>query len=107
MLYRNHIYIVKRLGARRNNVQYAFAVFEGVVKEVYKIKSWQQAPNAKFKTNIHYQNRPKKVLEDERRWVFAGGVAEEKVRSQYKDKSVKAYSPVGNRNPIKYVNVKR
>jgi hypothetical protein len=94
-----------KLGPRRNHVQYAFAVFEGVVREVYKIESWQQAPEARFKTNIHKQNQPK-LLRAKNRWVFTGVIAGETVRSLYKGRSVAAYFRKGSRNPFKYVNVK-
>lgn len=94
-----------KLGKRRNHVQYAFAVFEGVVREVYRIKSWRQAPKARFKTNIHKQNQPK-LLAAKDRWVFTGTVAGEAVRSLYKGRSVASYFRTGSRNPIKYVNVK-
>ena len=43
----------------------------------------------------------------EGRWEFIGVVADEKIRKRYHGKSVAAYFPKGNQNPVKYVNCDR
>lgn len=87
-----------KIGLRRNQAEYAFAVFRGVVREVYKIQKWHPAGTTAYKT------RPKSHLTATNRWEFVGEVAEQAIREQYIDKSVEQYLAPNSQNPIKYVN---
>lgn len=87
-----------KIGLRRNQAEYAFAVFRGIVREVYKIQKWCPAGTTAYKT------RPKNHLTATNRWEFEGEVAEQAIREQYIDKSVEQYLALNSRNPIKYVN---
>ena len=78
------------LGVRRNRAAYAFAVFRGVVREVYRIHSWFQA-----------QARTPEQKQQSR-WRFEGEVAQE--LRHYIGGSVTAYLNPGAQNPVKYVN---
>lgn len=78
------------LGERRNKVKYAFSVFRGVVREVYRIKGWFPA-----QARSSQQKR-------QSRWRFDGGVAEE--LRHYVGGSVESYLKPGAQSPVKYVN---
>jgi uncharacterized protein len=83
---------------RASNVEYAFALFEGIIKEVYKINQWYKAGTLKYSFTDTFS------FADSRRWEFEGEVADNNLRSKYIDKSVREYFKPGNQNPIKYVN---
>lgn len=89
---------VWRIGHDREKAEYAFAIFDGIVHEVYKVLAWFQAGST-FNT--------RGSMEDERnRWEFVGQIAEESLRSKYIGKSVEHYFSKNAQNPIKYVNIK-
>jgi hypothetical protein len=89
---------VWRIGEDREKVKYAFAVFDGIVHEVYKVIAWLQAGST-FNTrgSLDYERN---------RWEFVGQKAEETIRSKYIRKSVEHYLSRSAQNPIKYVNIK-
>jgi hypothetical protein len=71
------------------------AVYQGVVREVYRIRAWHPAGT------LQYQTRSDLRPEDAgRRWEFEGEIAVD-VRDQYINRSVGK----GGQNPIRYVNV--
>jgi hypothetical protein len=70
---------------------YAFSVFGGVVKAVYKIIDWEQPP------------REERVGRLEHRWAFRGE-ADRAMEERYLRTDVSAYFPRGAANPIRYVN---
>lgn len=86
-----------RVGEDREKVEFAFAVYEGVVQEVYKIKAW-------FPAGSTLSTRGDLV--DPHRWEFVGRVADDPVRDRYRYKSVGHVWDEGARNPIRYINVK-
>ena len=90
---------VWKLGERRKKAKYAFAVFEGVVREVYEILSWHP-PGSQ-----HYETRSADDVTLKGRWEFWGQTAADEIRSKYVDRSVKKYLPSKAQNPIAYVNV--
>ncbi|MFC2946810.1 hypothetical protein [Virgibacillus sediminis] len=85
-----------RIGDNREKVDYAFAVFDGIVHEVYKVEGW-------FKAGSTFNTRGR--LDNESRWEFVGRIADDTMRSKYLRKSVEHYLTRGAQNPIKYVNV--
>lgn len=89
---------VWRLGERREMAEYALAVFEGVVREVYEIEEWHEAGTT------DYSSRPDHDVNVPGRWEFTGRVAAESVRDKYVGKSVAAYFSRGQQNPVVYVN---
>ena len=83
------------VGPRRDKAVLAFAVYQGVVREVYRIRAWHPAGALEYLTRSDL--RPEDVG---RRWEFEGEVAVD-VRDQYVLRSVGK----GGQNPIRYVNV--
>ena len=90
---------VWRIGKRRDHIKYVFAVYQGVVQEVYEILRWQPAHTTPYRT----RQLDAKATRD--RWEFVGRCADDKVRSKYVGKSVADYFAKGAQNPITYVNV--
>lgn len=86
-----------RVGEDREKVEYAFAVYEGVVQEIYRIEQW-------FSAGTTFSTRGD--LTDSDRWEFVGHLAEDKIRDRYRYTSVRHLWDKGARNPIRYVNVK-
>ncbi len=78
------------IGRGRERAQYACAVYNGIIREVYQIKDWQPA-TAKREGQKRKQ-----------RWRFSGTVATE--LQQYVGGSTARYVVVGAQNPIRYVN---
>jgi uncharacterized protein len=86
-------------GPRREDAQYAFAVFEGVVREVYRIAGWLRGGKT---FNARYDGRQQRRPG---RWEFVGTVAEESIRKRYVNRYVGYLFSRGAQNPITYVNV--
>ena len=70
-----------KLGSKKNYAKYVIASFGGLVREVYEVKEWYSIEN---------------------RFGFNGKIADEDVRSKYKDQSLENYIKKGNQNPIRY-----
>ncbi len=85
------------IGKRRQTVRYAMAVYHGIVREVYRIKSWQPAGTGS------YRYRSRKDVHAPGRWEFRGVVAEAGIRDRYVGRSVEHLLPTGSQNPIRYV----
>lgn len=82
-----------KLGKRRENAEIAMAVYQGIVREVYRIKKWYPAGT------LVYQTRDSGEFHNSGRWEFDGEVAED-LRGPYLHKSVGK----SGQNPIRYVN---
>ena len=82
------------VGPRRNRAEYAKAVYQGIVREVYRIDQWYPAGT------LEYQTMDASDFGDYGRWEFSGTVARE-IRREYVGFSVGK----GGQNPIRYVNV--
>ncbi len=88
-----------KVGSRREKAEYAFAVYEGIVREVYAIKRpWLPAGST------YFARRPNGYLSRDR-WEFVGTVAEDRIRNKYRGKYVGHYFKQGAQNPIAYVNI--
>lgn len=87
------------LNPNLHETQYAFAVFDGVVREVYEIAQWFPAGTTAYFT--------REVEPVEGRWEFVGRIADEITRKRYVLKSVSEFFPHGTANPIRYVNCRR
>jgi hypothetical protein len=87
-----------KLSARRTKARFAFAVFEGVVRDVFEIDTWHRAGTTAYTT------RPTDGWEGSTRWEFIGRPADADVREHYVDRSVAAYFRQGQQNPVVYVN---
>ena len=87
---------VWRIGEKREKAELALAVFEGVVQEVYAIRSWHPAGST-FSTRGD--------LTRNGRWEFVGNVADVSTRKKYYLKSVRKEFAQGSQNPIRYLNL--
>ena len=76
------------IGKRREYARYAFAVYKGVVLQVYKIERWSPFTG--------------KTPSTRQRWCFDGVVAEN--LQHYVGSSVKHYFARGAANPVTYIN---
>jgi hypothetical protein len=87
-----------KLGARCMAARYAFAVFEGLVREVYEIESWHAAGTTPYAT------RDASQLKTAGRREFLGRVADASIRDAYVGRSVAKSFARGLQSPVKYVN---
>lgn len=90
---------VWKLGIKREYAKFAFAVFEGIVREVYVINSWHPAGSTSYET------RSVSDVTLPGRWEFIGQIAHDDIRNKYFGHSVAKYLTKGAQNPISYVNV--
>jgi uncharacterized protein len=88
---------VWKVGARREKAQYAFAVYKGLVREVYRIEQWFPAGTTQ------YRRRTVDEVNISGRWEFTRAIADEMIRNKYVGKSVENYLTANSQNPIKYV----
>jgi uncharacterized protein len=82
------------IGPRRDKAELALAIYQGVVREVYRISSWHPA------ATLDYATRDAEANRGSGRWEFEGEIAMD-VRDEYVGRSVGK----GGQNPIRYVNV--
>lgn len=88
-----------RVGERSRRAEYAFAVFEGVVREVYRITGWVRGGST---FNVRHDGRPHRRPG---RWEFIGTLAEQPLRQRYINRYVGDRFRAGAQNPIAYVNL--
>lgn len=78
---------------KARNAELAFAVYEGIIQEVYKIISWYDAGTTLSTRSTNSDNRKE----------FVGQVADEKIRKKYRFKRVAFNS---SQAPFEYVPLK-
>lgn len=83
-----------KLGSRRDHAEYVMAVYQGIVREVYRIEKWHPAGTLPYKT------RDAEGFKKSGRWEFEGVTATE-VRDEYIGNSV----GLGGQNPVRYKNI--
>ena len=81
---------------RRESAQYAFAVYDGIIQETYKVLKWFEGGSTVSFGRIDIE-RWKKY----QRWEFVGNISNE-MRKKYRYKSVEHYYPKNAQNPIRY-----
>jgi len=86
-------------------VKYGFAIYKGIIQEVYEVFDWYEAGKTfSVRTNnINIDSRIEDNLVG--RYEFIGNIAKETIRKKYKYKSVEKYFNKGNSNPIMYLNI--
>jgi len=87
-----------KVGKRREKAELAFAVFGGVVREVFEISQWIPAGSS---MRLRDENGRTPVRPG--RWEFVGNLPDEKIRKRYKGMSVAEHFPKAAQNPIQYV----
>lgn len=85
-------------------VRYVFAVYAGMIAEVYAVAGWYPAGTTQYGTRADMMGEISGDLN--LRYEFIGKVAPEEVRKKYLHKSVSNLAEPGARNPIRYINVK-
>jgi hypothetical protein len=83
------------VGLRREKAEFGIAVYQGIVREVYRIKQWHPAGT------LVYQTRDADGFQESGRWEFEGSVASDDIRDEYVGNSVGR----GGQNPIRYKNI--
>jgi hypothetical protein len=83
-------------------VKYGFAIYQGIIQEVYEIFDWHKAGSTENVRNLD----KKELKKIENRIEFTGKIADNKIREKYQFKSVEHYFKKGNSNPIMYLNIK-
>jgi len=91
---------VWKVGVNREKVQFAFAVYHGIIREVYEILTWHSGGTT-------FSSRPdlNKEFTSSDRYEFIGRLAPKQIRNMYLYKSVSKYFTEHSQNPLKYVNV--
>lgn len=88
-----------KVGPKRERARFAFAVFEGIVREVYEITKW-------FEAGSTFSSRDLDDVRVPGRWEFVGRQAPERLRRRYINRDVSGYFRKGAQNPIAYVGLK-
>lgn len=78
----------------------AFAVYKGIVLEVYRIDEW--VPGHSTYNSIPVSDEIKRRDRQEGRWEFVGSVADN-LREKYVEKNVSAFFKRGNQHPFIYI----
>jgi len=81
---------------RASSAKYAFAIYEGIIQEVYSVLFWFEAGKT-FSTKTENEGI-------DGRYEFIGNIAEPEIRNKYRYKLVEHYFKKGNANPILYIN---
>lgn len=89
---------------RAKKAKYAFAVYQGVVQEVYEILDWHKAGSTDSIRLEDTQSVFNTVESLEGRFEFVGNIAPKEIRDKYRYISVEHYFKRGNSNPIMYIN---
>lgn len=87
-----------KVGEQREKAEYAFAIYDGIVREVYRIRGWYPGGTTKYLT------RSRAHIQRSDRWEFVGNIAEAAIRDKYLLKAVDKQFKLGSQNPILYVN---
>ena len=88
-----------KLGPKRQRVKYAFAVFEGIVREVYEVTQWLPSGST-------FNSRNPRGMRSPNRWEFVGRLAPGALRRRYLNRDVNDYFKQGGQNPISYVGIR-
>ena len=88
-----------KVGEKKARARYAMAVYEGVVREVYRITGWLEGGSTFAAQNLGKRKRWPG------RWEFVGTLAEDEIRKRYVNSYVGHLFRKGAQNPIAYVNI--
>lgn len=90
---------------RARLTQYGFAIYEGIIQEVYEIVDWFEAGST-FSVRQNNEHIDRGALDRQKgRFEFVGNLAPDNLRKKYRYKSVDHYFKKGNSNPIMYLNL--
>jgi hypothetical protein len=83
---------------RIKNIKYVFALYKGIIKEVYTVKEWTQ-PTGNYKSRKIDVNEAIQAGKSE----FIGEISD--IREDFINKDVSSYYKRGEANPIKYMSL--
>jgi len=89
---------------RRKKIQYAFAVYDGIIQETYTIAGWFKGGTTTNESDMSELGKKRKEQAKKlqiQRWEFVGKISK-KMRKKYQYKSVEHYWKSGAQNPIRY-----
>jgi len=89
-----------RVSERREKAKYAFAVFHGIVKEIYKIAAWLPQ-NSTLNTKEFAADADLSI--NTKRWEFVGNIAEDNIREKYLGRDISGCFK-SNQSPFEYIN---
>ena len=84
---------------RAKHMKYVFAVYEGVVREVYEPTRWQPALTSDYPTRDDLEPSDAKG-----RIEFIGALAPESIRQKYRIRDVSSYTKISLQAPCLYIN---
>lgn len=87
------------IGERRERLELAFAVADGVVREVYRVLSWHPAGSTPYHT------RPHSDACIDGGWEFVGEIAWVRERHRYKGMDVSGWFEKGSSKTILCINI--
>lgn len=92
------------IGTRRNKAEYAFAVYKGIIREVYEIERWlpAQIEESEARRKWVAETSADVEVKHKNRWQFEGKIAQK--LQHYIGASTENYQVMGAQNPIRYVN---
>ena len=82
------------------HIKYAFSLYNGTIKEIYKIDSWIK-PTNNYKNRVIDLNDAKL----KGRWEFIGKIALDDIRNCFIEQDISKYYKKGEANPIKYMDL--
>lgn len=90
---------------RAKKAKLGFAVYKGIIQEVYEIHQWH--PAGSTESTRKPEDRPdlNSTKSTVGRFEFTGKIASEEIRNKYIKKSIKHYFAKGNAYPVNYVNL--
>lgn len=86
---------------QRHAAEYAMAVGNGIIREVYRIDSWHEVDMATVPIDPGRKGAGKPLPRRTKRKAFKGHIAEDAIKQRYVGKSV---HHLLSRNPIKWLN---
>lgn len=89
---------VWRVGKQRTRIDYAFAVFDGKVIEIYEVHEWHPAATTTYNSGRTDQTDPRYAD----RWEFTGVVARSEIRNKHLGRSLNVFQR-GAQNPVRYL----
>lgn len=92
-----------RIKAKARGPEFAMAVYDGVIQEVYQIADWFPAGSTYYSSRFD-EIEARLTGAGAERSEFVGQIAEPAIRRRYRYRSVKSYLTPNSQNPVLYVN---
>jgi len=90
-----------KISIRREKAKFAFAVYQGIIQEVYIIEMW--LPQNSTLNTKQLKGELTETIKNEERWEFVGRLAPSNIRDKYLYKNISNYFK-SNQFPFEYIN---